>query len=268
MRLNRFIAASGVCSRREADRLIQSGAISVNGSPVSVLGTEIDPQTDTVSFRGKTLSIESPVLYRFYKPEHVLSTLGSDEHRGRKTISDFLTGIKERVYNVGRLDFDVSGIMLLTNDGELANRLMHPRYGNEREYVALVENTPSAATLKQLVEGIELEDGHASAKSASVLSSQHFALGAPAQGAVPPRSQEARFTPDLYCKDLFRDDTNTEGAFIRLTVVEGRNHFVKRLLAEVGHPVERLIRIRFGDYDLNGLQPGQLDQVTKSSKLT
>jgi pseudouridine synthase len=206
--------------------------------PVNELGTVVDPEKDVVSFQGRTLSLELPALYRFYKPEFVLSTLGTDEHLGRKTITDFLGGIKERVYNVGRLDYDVSGIMVLTNDGELANKLLHPRYGNEREYVAQVAAKPTAATLKKLTEGIELEDGHANAKSAVVF-------------------------PLSDCKDLFPGTTNLEEGFgLRLVVVEGRNHFVKRLLAEVGHPVERLARIRFGEYDLRGLKPGQIQKLT------
>lgn len=237
MRLNRFIAACGVCSRREADRLITSGAISINGTSTNELGIEVDPERDSVTFRGQPLKLEAPAVYRFYKPEFVLSTLGTDEHLHRQTISDFLTGIKERVYNVGRLDYDVSGIMLLTNDGELANQLMHPRYGNEREYIALVATRPSAATLKRLTDGVELEDGYANAKSAVAF-------------------------PAAECKDLFPVDAKKDRFAIKLVVVEGRNHFVKRLLAEVGHPVERLIRIRFGEHDLVGLKPGQIQKLT------
>lgn len=190
-----------------------------------------------MTFRGQPLKLEAPALYRFYKPEFVLSTLGTDEHLHRQTVSDFLGEIKERVYNVGRLDYDVSGIMLLTNDGELANKLMHPRYGNEREYIALVAARPSAATLKRLTDGVELEDGFANAKSAVAF-------------------------PAVDCKDLLPDDAKKERFAIKLVVVEGRNHFVKRLLAEVGHPVERLIRIRFGEHDLSGLKPGEIQKLT------
>ena len=235
-RLQRFLARCGIASRRQAESLIAEGRVTVNGVVVTQLGTKINASRDRISVNGKRARLESPRLYLFHKPPGVLSTM-KDPH-GRKTIADFTRSLPVRVYPVGRLDSDVSGLLLLTNDGELANQLLHPRYGNGRSYLALVEGEPDAELPKILKKGLLLEDGHAHALAAEVVSNQAEA--------------RARFA---------REDG---GAIIALEVGEGRNHLVKRLLEAAGHPVKRLIRVAFGPYRLGDLERGKIREIARN----
>lgn len=222
-----------MASRRKAEELIVSGAVRLNGRVVRELGTKIDPTSDTVVVSGKVLQREAPVLYRFHKPRKVVSTLADPE--GRTCIADFVSELPERLFPVGRLDYDVSGLLLLTNDGELAERMLHPRFGARRTYWAKVQGKLSGEALHRLVRGVRLKDGRG-------------------------RALEARTLPASKLREslLGRRPEKGESDFLELVVTEGRNHFVKRLLEAVGHPVLSLSRVGYGDYRLEKLRPGEL----------
>jgi pseudouridine synthase len=212
MRLNAFLARAGVASRRRADELIQAGRVRVNGEP-GQLNTDVG-RPDVVEVDGERVELQRLAYVLLHKPAGVVTT-ARDPH-GRRTVVD-LVPPEPRVVPVGRLDADTTGALLLTNDGDLAHRLAHPRYGVPKVYVAEVEGSPSREALARLRQGIELEDG----------------LTAPA---------EAR---------------RLAAGRLELTLHEGRKHQVKRMCEAVGHPVRRLHRARYAGFDLEGLEPGE-----------
>jgi 23S rRNA pseudouridine2605 synthase len=212
MRLNAYLARAGVASRRKADELIKAGRVRVNGDP-GQLNTFVGAN-DRVEVDGKPVEKQRLAYVLLHKPAGVVTT-ASDPH-GRPTVVG-LVEHESRVVPVGRLDADTTGALLLTNDGELAHRLAHPRYGVEKTYVVDVEGEPDDAALRKLQDGVELEDGRT----------------APARARRKGPSQ------------------------IELTVHEGRKHQVKRMLADVGHPVTRLHRSRYAGLTLEGLEPGR-----------
>lgn len=223
VRLQKLLAHAGVSSRRQAEQLIQAGLVTVNGEVVTILGTRVQPQ-DKVAVRGRVIavSVEDLVYYLLHKPTGVISS--AKDPQGRKTVVDLLKAVPQRVYPVGRLDYDTSGILLLTNDGELAHRLMHPSYGVEKTYRVGVKERPSEAALNQLRKGVLLEDGKT----------------APAKVREISRVGEG----SLYNIDI--------------TIHEGRNRQVRRMFAQVGYPVVTLKRIRFGPVELErSLSPGK-----------
>jgi 23S rRNA pseudouridine2605 synthase len=225
IRLQKVLAQAGLASRRKAEELIAQGRIEVNGKIVREPGTKVDPQRDLVRVDGRLLADrEKKVYFILYKPAGMVTTLSDPQ--GRPTIKDCLKGISERVFAVGRLDWDAEGALLLTNDGELANHLMHPRYQVPRTYLAKVKGEPDAATLAKLREGVRLEDGV----------------------IKPERVEIERET-----------EKNT---WVRLVVAEGRPHLVKRLCAAVGHPVVRLFRPQYATIGVVGLQPGEYRVLT------
>jgi len=236
MRLQRYLSQTGAASRRKAEEMILAGRISVNGKTVRELGTKVVPGKDSVSVDGKKMRAEVKCLYVFHKPEKVVSTLLDPENR--PCIGDFVRKLPARVYPIGRLDFDVSGILLLTNDGELMEHLLHPRYKVPRVYWARVFRKPTRDSLRRLCYGIQLEDGYGKASDAKEL-------------------KESDRVKQLLGSNRSKD----ESGLIELTVLEGRNHFVKRLLEAVGHPVQKLCRVRFGDYTLGGMPPGSIREV-------
>ncbi|MBW3580322.1 MAG: rRNA pseudouridine synthase [Actinobacteria bacterium] len=212
-RLQKVLARRGLGSRRECDALVSAGRVTVNGE-VAVAGRRIDPDRDLVAVDGVPLAVRPEVvLYLLNKPAGVVST-ASDPY-GRTTVVD-LVPPEPRVFPVGRLDADTEGLLLLTNDGDLAFRLTHPSMGVEKAYLAKVEGTPSPAALRSLREGVELDDG----------------LTSPARVALTP--------PDL----------------LRLVIHEGRNRQVRRMCEAVGHPVLRLARFRIGPLADPTLRPG------------
>jgi 23S rRNA pseudouridine2605 synthase len=213
MRLNAFLARAGVASRRRADELIKAGRVTVNGAR-GELNTFVESR-DRVEVDGEPVAKQRLSYVLLHKPTGVVTT--ARDPRGRRTVVDLVAGHDARVVPVGRLDVDTTGALLLTNDGELAHRLAHPRYEVEKVYEAEVEGEPDDDALRRLEQGIELEDGPTAPARARLL------------------------TPSL----------------VELSIHEGRKHQVKRMLAVVGHPVRRLHRSRYAGLTLAGLDPGE-----------
>ena len=224
-RLQKYLAAMGVASRRACEQLIAEGRVQVNGETVTIPGTKIIPGTDTVAVGGRVLSDAPRLRYiLLYKPVGYICS-AADE-KGRRTVLDLLDGVAERVYPVGRLDYDTSGALLLTNDGELTNRLLHPSHEVEKTYLAQVEGEPEQKALERLRKGVRLSDG----------------MTAPAK-VRRKHSRDGRF-------------------WLELTIHEGRNRQVRRMLEAVGHPVLHLKRTKLDFLDLTGLSPGTWRELT------
>jgi len=229
VRLQKYLAECGVASRRACERLIEEGRVLVNGA-VATVGQSIEPNQDTVTIDGNSIAHDERVYLVLNKPAGVV-TSAHDEF-GRKTVLDCLKGVRSRVYPVGRLDMDVEGVLLLTNDGEMANRLMHPRYGINKIYWAQVRGRISKEVLEQLAFGVQLDDG----------------MTAPAEASL-----------------LGVESNSTQ---IQLVLREGRKREVKRMCAAVGHPVKKLRRIAFANIEADGLRPGEWRYLTDSELAT
>jgi 23S rRNA pseudouridine2605 synthase len=228
LRLQKIISQAGVASRRAAEKLIAEGRVTVNGETVTAMGTKADPSRDDIRVDGRRIkSTERPRYILLYKPAGYVTTR-SDPQR-RRTVLDLLHGVREYVYPVGRLDYDTQGLLLLTNDGDLAARLTHPRHQVDRTYEAFVAGIPDDEAIDRLRRGIPL-DGR--------------------------RTLPA----DVLLVNKGRRDKN--GVLI-ITIREGRNRQVRRMLDAVGHPVESLRRIRFGPLSDRGLQPGKWRELSE-----
>lgn len=224
-RLQKFLAAAGVTSRRRAEELIVAGRVVVNGKAVRELGSKIDPVRDLVSVDGKpVLRNEARAYYLLYKPSGCVTT--ASDPQGRPTALEYLHGVRERVFAIGRLDYDAEGALVFTDDGELANRLAHPRYGHSRTYLAKIRGEPSDEALARMVAGVRLEDGPAKALEAVIHE---------------------------------RAEKNT---WVRIVVGEGRFHLVKRLCEAVGLQIQRLYRPEFGGVTVEGLRAGEFRALT------
>ena len=221
-RLQKVLAQAGIASRRACEEWIRRGWVQVNGQVVTQLGTKVDPHTDEILVRGKPVTVSRRKIYIVInKPRGVITSMSDPQ--GRKVVTDLLPDLPERVFPVGRLDYDTEGLLLLTNDGALAHRLMHPRYGVEKVYLAWVQGIPQEKDLKRLREGIELEDGPT----------------APAK------------------VKLLKANKQRQTALCRIAIHEGRNRQVRRMFAAVGHPVTALKRIQQGPIRLGDLKPGE-----------
>ncbi len=223
MRLQQFIAGCGLASRRAAEQLIADGRVMVNGR-VAVVGAQVNPAVDRVEVDGCPLQPDQKLHILLNKPRGVIAS-AKDTH-GRNTVLDCLSGLEARVFPVGRLDLDVEGALLLTNDGELAFRLTHPKYEIKKVYQATVRGEMKRETADRLEKGVHLDDGVTAPCTVRILSSG-------------PRMSE-----------------------VELTLHEGRKREVKRMCAHVGHPVRKLRRIAFGAIPLGKLQPGQWRKLT------
>ncbi|RJP20539.1 MAG: rRNA pseudouridine synthase [Candidatus Abyssobacteria bacterium SURF_5] len=219
MRLQRFLALSGVASRRASEALITSGRVSVNGRIVTRLGTNVDPQRDTVEVDGKSVQEERKLYVLLNKPAGYLTAVA--DARGRSTVSDLVAGLPARLYPVGRLDMDTEGVLLLTNDGDFSFRLAHPRFGVEKVYHATVAGKPGAADIEALKRGVDI-------------------------GGVVTSPAKVR---------MFK--AGSRHSTIEITIHEGRKRQVKRMCKAIGHPVIRLRRIEYGGIRLGNLKPGQ-----------
>jgi 23S rRNA pseudouridine2605 synthase len=219
VRLQKVLAAAGVGSRRHCEEMIGDGRVEVDGEVVRRFGARVDPQRQVIRVDGRRIPAREDLVYMaLNKPAGVLTTMS--DARGRPTIADYLGDRTERLFHVGRLDFDTEGLMLLMNDGELAHRLAHPRYGVLKTYLADVAGPLPRDLGRQLITGVELEDGVASA-------------------------------------DRFRVvERAGDRALVEITLHEGRKHIVRRMLAETGHPVSRLVRTHVGPVALGSLRPG------------
>jgi 23S rRNA pseudouridine2605 synthase len=219
-RLQKILAHAGISSRRKAEELIAEGRVEVNGKVVRELGTKADLAEDQIKVDGRAIAEEEDKVYHvLYKPAGCVTTLSDPE--GRRTIKEYLAGIPERVYPVGRLDYDVEGALLVTNDGGLAHELMHPKFGVKRTYLAKVPGVPQDEQIERLLSGVRLEDGRAKALEAEVQS----------------------HTP--------------RNTWVRVVVAEGRSHLVKRLMEAVGLPIQRLHRSDYGGIGVQGMKPGE-----------
>jgi 23S rRNA pseudouridine2605 synthase len=225
-RLQKVLAAAGVGSRRACEDLIFRRRVTVDGQ-VAQLGDKVDPSTAVIHVDGERLVTDTRLVYlAMNKPRGVVSTMADE--KGRSALADFLDRVEERVYHVGRLDADSEGLLLLTNDGTLAHRLMHPSYGVPKTYLCEVAGPLPRSVGRRLQSGVELDDGPAKVDSFKLI------------------------------------DTLGRTAQIELTLHEGRKHIVRRLLEEVGHPVSRLIRTEIGPIRLGDLRPGRTRRLTNA----
>jgi 23S rRNA pseudouridine2605 synthase len=221
VRLQKVLSKAGVASRRVAEEMIVEGRVSVDGRVVTELGRRVDPETAVVRVDGTRIIVRDDLVYlALNKPRGVHSTMTDD--RGRPCVGDYVRERNDRLFHVGRLDADTEGLLLLTNDGDLAHRLMHPSYEVSKTYMAEVPGPIPRDLGRQLREGVKLEDGPAAVDKFSVI------------------------------------DMNAGKAMVEIVLHEGRKHIVRRLLAEVGHPVRRLIRTKIGDVALGNQRPGSM----------
>jgi 23S rRNA pseudouridine2605 synthase len=227
IRLQKVLSAAGVASRRVAENLIVEGRIKVNGEVVTELGRRIDPEVDLVDVDDVAIQLDVSKRYVVLnKPTGVVSSMRDD--RGRPDLRQYTADWEERLYNVGRLDADTSGLLLLTNDGDLAHVLAHPSFGVTKVYIAKVEGQMTAHTVSRLTRGIDLDDGPIAADKARVL-----------------------------------DSSRGGTSLVEITLHSGRNRIVRRMLAEVGHPVIELVRRQFGPVHLATLPVGRTRELTK-----
>ncbi len=224
-RLQKFLAHCGVASRRKAEEYIRDGKVKVNGTVVTEMGTTVSAG-DNIEVYGKPVKLEKKKVYIIlHKPKGYVTTVHDPEERN--TVLDLVKGIDERIYPVGRLDYDSSGLLLITNDGELAYRMMHPGHEIIKVYIATVEGFPSGGAIKKLETGIRIEN---------------------------------YTTAPAYIKILehYKDKTKME-----ITIHEGRNRQIRKMCEAIGHPAIRLKRIAFGSLSLGGLKPGEWRYLTE-----
>jgi len=223
VRLNKFIAQSGVTSRRKADLLIEAGQVSVNGRVVKELGTQIDPIKDRVAVEGLTIRRPNIKSYiAFYKPRGILSTVSGPG----ETLEPFLAEMRDPgLFHVGRLDKDSEGLLLITNDGEWANRVTHPRYQTSKEYELELDRAISTVEVERLLQGVELDDG-------------------------------------LFKADTLEEVGPKK---LRVTIHDGRNRVLRRVFAQLGYEVNLLKRLRIGEVRLGRMKPGQWKAIDSQS---
>jgi pseudouridine synthase len=225
-RLQKVIAHAGIVSRREAERFITEGRVAVNGCIVTQLGTKVDPARDKLNVDGRLVkSFPGKVYVLMNKPAGYVSTLKDPQER--PVVTDLLDRINTRVFPVGRLDYDAEGLLLLTNDGELAHRLQHPRYGISRTYEVKVKDVPINSELFSLRKGIKLEDGI----------------------TLPAKAKFLKKT--------------TKNCWLKITLYEGKNRQVKRMCAAIGHPVLKIKRVSLGPLSLGDVSRGKYRHLTR-----
>jgi len=229
IRLQKVIATAGLASRRAAETLIKDGRVTVNGTVVSELGSRADPELDDIRLDGRRVPQVGRRRYLLLnKPRAVMTTRHDPERR--RTVMDLLTDVRESVYPVGRLDYDSEGLLLLTNDGDLAAKLTHPRHGLERVYEVRVRGVPDGGALKRLARGVMVEGRRTSPATASLLTAGR--------------------------------GRNGDQGVVRLTITEGRKRQVRHMCDAVGHPVVKLRRVRIGPIQDAALRPGRYRDLT------
>ncbi len=226
IRLHHYIAQCGITSRRKAEKLMQEGRVTVNGKVITAPGHKIDPEESFVKVDGKPIKPEKKIYIVLNKPEGIVTT--SDDEKGRATVVDLIKGsFRERLYPVGRLDYNTTGCLIMTNDGEWANRITHPRFEVEKEYTAKIQGRFDASVIERLIKGVTIEGRRARAKRAGVRSK------------------------------------NEKNDIIYMVITEGMYHQVKNMLMAVGLSVVRLKRERVGIVSASGLAPGQWRNLTE-----
>ncbi len=225
IRLQKFLASAGVCSRRKAETYISAGRVSVDGRIITELGTKIDPESSAIMVDGKIIKEQSDkVYYLLNKPAGFVTTLSDPQ--GRPIVTSLLKDVKERVFPVGRLDYDTVGALLLTNDGDLAQKIQHPSFETFKTYEATVKGNPSKDKLSRLAKGILIEN---------------------------------KMTAPATINTTFQKNSKT---VVRLTIHEGRKHQVKKMLGAIGHPVTHLKRTAYGKLKLGKLASGKYLKLT------
>jgi len=225
VRLQKILAEAGIGSRRHCEELIGAGRVEVDGQTVRRFGARVDPEHQVIKVDGKRIPAKPGLVYlAFNKPPKVLTAMSDD--RGRKTVTDYLGDRSERLFHIGRLDYDTEGLMLLTNDGELAHRLAHPSFEVAKTYLAEVTGPVPKDLGRRLQAGIEMDDGVATADRFRVI------------------------------------DRSGNRTLVEITLHEGRKHIVRRMLAATGHPVSRLVRTDVGPIRLGNLKPGASRDLT------
>lgn len=228
IRIQKVMAAAGVASRRVAENMIAAGRVAVNGQQVTEPGLRVDPEVDEVTVDGVPVQVDTSKRYiMLNKPVGVVSSMADD--RGRPDLSDFTRDYDERLFYVGRLDQDTSGLLILTNDGDLAHVLAHPSFGVTKTYIAKVRGKVTPQTLSKLTTGFDLSDGFIQADKARLLSTS----------------------------------SSGDSSLVEITLHSGRNRIVRRMLKEVGHPVSELVRRAFGPLHLGTLPVGHMRDLTK-----
>ena len=223
MRLHKFLARAGVCSRRQGERLIQEGHVAVNGRTVTTLGTVIDPAHDHVTVDGRSVAVESTVVVLLHKPDAIVCAAGDVvDERGRSTVLSLIRDVPQRVYPVGRLDYHTRGLLLLTNDGDLAALLTHPRHKVPKTYHVKFQGKLDLPALEALRTGVTLDDG-------------------------------ARTQP---VENLFVLEETRANTWVRMTLTQGLNRQIRRMGESVGHTVLKLVRVALGPLDLGDLPEG------------
>ena len=224
-RLQKVIAHAGVASRRKAEQLIIDGKVKVNGQIVTTLGIKVNA-TDEVSVNDVPIYQEEPVYYMFYKPRGVITAVEDD--KGRAVVTDYFTDVTQRIYPVGRLDYDTSGLLLLTNDGQFAQRLTHPKHEVEKTYVAKVKGLADSKRLYPLTKGL--------------------------------RYEKVTYAPARY--EILSTNQSNGTSIVKLMIHEGKNHQVKNMFKALDLPVMKLKREGYGDLTLGNLRPGQYRTLT------
>lgn len=224
-RLQKVIAQAGIASRRDAEELITAGRVTVNGKVVTELGTKIDSRRARVTVDGKPLKAEKYVYILLNKPKGVVTTL--EDPRGRKTVADIVAKIPERIYPVGRLDYNTEGLLIMTNDGDITHALTHPSHEIAKTYLAKVQGFPPEDKLDRLRVGIKLEDG----------------VTAPAKINVVNIDREKELTT------------------LEIIIYEGKNRQIRRMCEAIGFPVKNLKRVQYAFLTLEGLRRGQYRQL-------
>ena len=226
IRLQKYLANCGVASRRKSEELILNGDVKVNDVVVTELGVQIDEENDTVKFRGKIVKLEKNKIYIMLNKPHGYVTTVSDQF-GRPTVMDLLRGVKERVFPIGRLDYDTSGLLLLSNDGDLTYKLTHPKHGIKKVYIAKIIGTPTEKSLEMFRTGLQIEN-YKTAKA-----------------------------------DVELVQSGEQYSILKISIIEGKNRQVRKMCEAIGHRVVSLKRIATGELQLGDLQSGSYRELTK-----
>lgn len=229
MRLQKYMAKCGVASRRKSERMIEDGLVKVNGETIKKQGVKIDPKLDRVEVKGEMIRLEENKVYiKINKPIGYVTTM--DDEKNRKIVVDLISGIEERIYPVGRLDMDTSGLLILTNDGKVTNKITHPRNQVPKTYVALVDGIPNKEKLELFKRGIILD---------------------------------GKKTSNADIEIIEKYKTNS---LVKMTIIEGRNRQIRRMCESIGHRVISLERIAIGEIGLDDLNLGEWKHLNKKEK--